>query len=310
MRARWLAALSLLFAVAFVSLGAALAVPSPPTPASASAQDRFQVVERENALTTAFQGYRILTSNYVDAPDASVLFKGGWDRVHASLKDAGLDLEVTAPADEATFRASMRLALQLSDGKLKPDDLALTAISGMARSLRDNHTAFIAPQYWTTVQTGRAVQLGFMSVRTMQGLMVYEVVPDQPAHKAGLHPGDVIIAVDGEALNSGVRAGSAREGVPITYKVMRGDAQVDVRIMPEQGKQPTVRSRMLPSGVAYLRIYSFFAATQQDAVRDYMKDLDAQMEALQRANPAGWVVDMRNNPGGNEFLAAYLSAWA
>jgi carboxyl-terminal processing protease len=249
----------------------------------------------------------MLTAHYVDVPDAAVLFKGGWDRVHASLQDAGLSLDVTTPTDEATFRAAMRLALQLSDGKLKPDDLAYTALTGMARSLRDNHTAFIGPQYWGTVQTGRAVQLGFMSVRNSQGLMVYEVIPDLPAAKGGLRSGDVIIAVDGQPLNNGVRTSSAREGVPITYKVLRGEEQAEVRIMPEQGRQATVRSRMLPEGVAYLRVYSFFAPAQPDSVRDYMRDLDAQMEALQRANPAGWVVDMRNNPGGNEYLAAYLS---
>src|SRR6476646_2844561 len=134
MRVRWLAALSLLFAVAFVSLGAVLDAPQTPTRiAAASPAERLQVVERENALTTAFQGYRTLTSNYVDVPDAAVLFKGAWDRVHASLQDAGLALDVATPTDEATFRAAMRLALQLADGKLKPDDLAFTAISGMAR---------------------------------------------------------------------------------------------------------------------------------------------------------------------------------
>ena len=307
MRARWLAALSLLFTVAFISLGAVLDAPRAATPVQASAQERLQVVERENALTATFQGYRTLAANYVDVPDAAVLFKGGWDRVHASLQDAGLTLDVATPTDEATFLAAMRLALQVSDGKLKPEDLAFTALAGMARSLRDNHTAFIGPQYWGTVQTGKAVQLGFMSIRNAQGLMVYEVIPDLPAAKAGLRPGDVITAVDGQALNNGVRAGLAREGVPITYKVLRGEEQAEVRVMPEQGRQPTVASRMLPEGVAYLRVYSFFAPSQPGSVRDYMRQLDAQMEALQRANPVGWVIDMRNNPGGNEFLAAYLA---
>jgi len=307
MRARWLAALSLLFAVAFVSLGAVLEAPRTATPALASAEERLQVVERENAITTAFQGYRILSNNYVDVPDESVVFKGAWDRVHTSLKDNGLELEVTPPTDETSFRAAMRLALQLCEGRIKPDELALTAISGMARSLRDNHTAFIGPQYWNTVQTGRAVQLGFYSVRNSQGLLVYEVIPDLPAAKAGLRAGDVIVAIDGQSLNSGVRAASAREGTPLSYRVLRGERDVEVTLMPEQGKQATIRSRMLPGGIAYLRIYSFFAPSQPDSVRDYMRELDAQMEALHKANPSGWVIDMRNNPGGNEFLAAYLS---
>jgi len=157
------------------------------------------------------------------------------------------------------------------------------------------------------VQTGRSVQLGFYSVRTSQGLLVYEVVPDLPASRGDLRQGDVILAIDGQPLNSGVRAGAAREGQLITYRVLRGDREVDVKITPETARQATVRSRMLPDGVAYLRVYSFFAPAQPDAVRDYMRDLDAQMEALQKANPSGWVIDMRNNPGGNEFLAAYLS---
>jgi len=177
----------------------------------------------------------------------------------------------------------------------------------MARSLRDNHTAFIGPQYWNTVQTGRAVQLGFYSLRNSQGLLVYEVIPDLPAAKADLRPGDVILAIDGQNLNSGVRTSPPREGVPLAYRVIRGDREVDITVTPEQGRQATVRSRMLPEGVAYLRVYSFFAAAQADSVRDYMRDLDAQMETLHKANPAGWVIDMRNNPGGNEYLAAYLS---
>jgi carboxyl-terminal processing protease len=307
MRARWLAALSLLLVAAVVSLGAVLEQPRVVAPAPASAQQVYETVERDNAVTTAFQGYRILQNNYVEVPDAAVVFKGAWDRVHASLKDAGVSLEVETPSDETTFRAAMKLALQQSAGKIPPNDLALTAIAGMARSLRDNHTAFIAPQFWNTVQTGRSVQLGFYSVRASQGLLVYEIIPDLPASKADLRPGDVITAIDGQALNSGVRAGSAREGVPITYRVLRGDRDVEVRIMPETVKQATVRSRMLPEGVAYLRIYSFFAPSQPDAVRDYMRELDAQMEALHKNNPSGWVIDMRNNPGGNEFLAAYLS---
>src|SRR5262245_51382014 len=183
MRARWLAALSLLLAVSFVSLGAVLDAPSRPAPAQASAEERLQVVERENAITTTFQGYRLLYQNYVDVPDAAVLFKGAWDRIQGSLRDANLSIEVATPTDEATFRAAMRLALQTSDGKLKPEDLAFVAISGMARSLRDNHTAFIGPQSWSTVQTGKSVQLGFISIRSVQGLMVSEVIPDLPAAK-------------------------------------------------------------------------------------------------------------------------------
>src|SRR6185436_2274709 len=130
---------------------------------------------------------------------------------------------------------AMRLALQLSEGRIKPDELALTAIAGMARSLRDNHTAFIGPQYWNTVQTGRAVQLGFYSVRNPQGLLVYEVIPDLPAAKAGLRPGDLIVAIDGQNLNSGVRTSSAREGVPLAYRVVRGDREVEITVTPEQG---------------------------------------------------------------------------
>jgi C-terminal peptidase prc len=307
MRARWLAALSLLFAVSFVSLGAVLAPERPIATPQAPAEARYEAVQRENAITTAFQGYRTLHTHYVEVPDPAVLFKGGWERVQASLKDAGVEVNVATPTDEATFRPALRLALEASDGRIEPDDLAMAAIAGMARSLRDNHTAFIAPRSWTTVQTGRAVQLGFYSVRTPQGLMIYEVIPDLPASKGDLRAGDVIVAIDGQTLSGGIRAGSAREGVRITYRVMRGDREVDVSILPETAKQPTIRTRMLPDGVAYLRVYSFFAPSQQDAVRDYMRDLDAQMEALQRQNPSGWVIDLRNNPGGNEFLAAYLS---
>ncbi|HEY7268215.1 MAG TPA: S41 family peptidase [Dehalococcoidia bacterium] len=308
MRARWLAGLSLLLAVLFVSLGAVLEAPRAATPALASVTDRYDAVQRENALTTAFQGYRTLHTNYVDVPDPAVVFKGAWERVQASLRDAGVEVNAFAPSDEATFRGAFRIALQASQGKVRPDDLAMAAITGMARSLRDNHTAFIGPQYWNTVQTGRAVQLGFYSVRGSSGLMVFDVVPDMPAARAGLRPGDVILAVNGQSLSNSARVSSAREGVPLTYRVLRGGSETELTLTPETMKQPAVRSRLLPDGVAYLRVYSFFASSQPDAVRDYMRDLDNQLESLQRQSPRGWVVDMRNNPGGNEYLAAYLAA--
>src|SRR5262245_52173235 len=132
MRARWLAALSLLFVALFVSLGVVIAPAPTVAPSIASADDRYEAVQRENAVTTAFQGYRTLQTNYVDVPDPAVVFKGAWDRIQASLKDAGVDVNVTTPSDEQTFRAALRLALETSDGKIKPDDLASAAITGMA----------------------------------------------------------------------------------------------------------------------------------------------------------------------------------
>jgi carboxyl-terminal processing protease len=64
---------------------------------------------------------------------------------------------------------------------------------------------------------------------------------------------------------------------------------------------------LLQGDIAYLRVYSFFTLPGGDGTREYLQELDKQIDMLRAAKPAGWLLDMRNNRGGSEGLAAYLA---
>src|SRR5581483_1213215 len=102
-----------------------------------------------------------------------------------------------------------------------------------------------------------------------------------------------------------------KAGVTATYTVDRDGNTILVPVRPDNASMLTTRAQILDGDIAYLRVYSFFTAqsdnSSRDYYREYIRDLDKEIETLKAAKPAGWLLDMRNNPGGNEGLAAYLT---
>jgi carboxyl-terminal processing protease len=130
-------------------------------------------------------------------------------------------------------------------------------------------------------------------------VVVVAPVAGSPAERAGVRAGDLLLAIDGEALVPGVldeaiermrgQAGSTvrlaigRDGEPepLQFELERSDVEVG-----------TVRAARLPGGMhGYVRITHFNDATP--------RDLRRQLSDLQAAGPLhGLVLDLRSNPGG------------
>jgi len=180
------------------------------------------------------------------------------------------------------------------------------AIKGMLEAVGDPHTVFLDPQHSELTDAelrgsfeGIGVQVDLVDNR----LRVVAPLDGSPGEKAGLRPGDLIVQVDGrdlkglnltEAVNlirgprgSTVRLLVQREGwaQPRPIEVVRSDIKLE-----------SVRSRMLDSGIAYVRISTFANTTA--------RDLQAPLERLLQARPKGLVLDLRSNPGG--YLQAAL----
>ncbi len=137
--------------------------------------------------------------------------------------------------------------------------------------------------------------------RPDRSLLVVSPIDGTPAHRAGLRAGDVIIAIDGQALASEGADAASRElrgpsgsQVVVTYQRTGEPVPRDVVLTRETIRITSVSSRVLEPGYGYLRIANFQTDTGPQVLRQ-VRALNAKSEGGQLA---GLVLDLRSNPGG------------
>jgi carboxyl-terminal processing protease len=137
--------------------------------------------------------------------------------------------------------------------------------------------------------------------RPDRSLLVVAPIDGTPAQRAGLRAGDVIIAIDGQALASEGADAASRElrgpagsQVTVTFLRMGDAAPRDLVMTRETIRITSVSSRLLEPGYGYLRIANFQSDTGPQVLRQ-LRALNAQAEGGQLA---GLVLDLRSNPGG------------
>ncbi len=187
----------------------------------------------------------------------------------------------------------------------RPDDGMLidAAINGMLSAL-DPHSAYLNPKNFRDMQVQTKGEFGGLGIEvTMeQGSGVVKVVSpidDTPAAKAGLMANDLITHLDGEqivglTLEQAVEKMRGPVNTPITLTVVRRgrDDPFDVRIVRDVIRINAVKAR-LEGDIVYVKISTFNEQTHANLV----KQVDALKKQLGKA-PRGFIVDLRNNPGG------------
>jgi carboxyl-terminal processing protease len=187
----------------------------------------------------------------------------------------------------------------------KPDDSRLVegAINGMISSL-DPHSRYMNAKGWTIMQeTTRGEFGGFGMEVTMEDGLVKVVAPidDTPAAKAGIMSGDLITQIDDEAIQGLTldEAVSKMKGPPnskarLTIIRKGSDKPINISIMRENIRVRPVRYHTSGGDIGYIRISSFDELTT-DSLR---KAIVAIAKEIPSEKLAGYVVDLRNNPGG------------
>jgi carboxyl-terminal processing protease len=182
--------------------------------------------------------------------------------------------------------------------------LMQSAVRGLLLDL-DPHSAYLerrdAREFDEQTQgayVGVGVELMTMPDRTLK---VVAPIDDTPAARAGLKPGDLIIAIDGKPIAAGEEdneeAGSGplrgAAGTKVVLKVVREGTPkpFDVPLVRERIRIASVRSRMLEPGYGYVRVATF----QADTAADFSRALD-KLQAGGKLR--GLVIDLRSNPGG------------
>ena len=186
----------------------------------------------------------------------------------------------------------------------KPDDSKLIegAVNGMLNGL-DPHSSYLDPKNFRDMQIQTRGEFGGLGIEvTMEDGLIKVVAPidDTPAAKAGIRAGDVITHLDDEAvqgltLNQAVEKMRGAPNTKITLKVMRKgvDKPLDIAIVRDVILVRPVRSKV-EDDIGYIRITQFNDQTTE-GLKKAIKDLTDQIPADKLK---GFVLDLRNNPGG------------
>ncbi len=184
--------------------------------------------------------------------------------------------------------------------EVSDEDLIKAAINGMLSSL-DPHSSYLDEKGRARLDVDTRGEFGGLGIEvTMEGGYVKVVSPidDTPAAKAGLQPNDLIIALDGKsvrgmALADAVERMRGKVGEKIVLTVRRGDGTpFDVDVVRDVIKISPVRSHA-EGKIGYVRITSFSRQTEPNLV----KAVDA-LKAEIGEDIQGFILDLRNNPGG------------
>lgn len=184
-------------------------------------------------------------------------------------------------------------------------ELIEAAMVGMLQSL-DPHSAYMPPKNFEDMKVQTKGEFGGLGIEvTMERGLVKVVAPiaDTPAERAGILTNDLIARLDGEdvlglTLSDAVDIMRGKIGTKITLTVLREGEEdpLEIDIIRDIIEIKAVRYRAEgPDGqIAYIRLTTFNENTTKN-LRKAMAELSA---SAGKGKFAGYILDLRNNPGG------------
>jgi len=236
-------------------------------------------------------------------------FRKGWKAMVAGFTMALLIIsgggrhEVTAVEDSyerlKVFTEVLSLIQANYVDETKPRDLIYGGIKGMLETL-DPHSSFLSPDIFKEMQVETQGSFGGLGIEiTVKDRQLTVVAPIEgtPADRAGLHPADRIVKIDGNptkdmTLIEAVKKLRGPKGTSVTLTILREESPgpFDLTLVREVIEVKSVRAKDLGDGIAYIRIASFQERTG--------KDLLKAIEQFQKNGISALVLDLRNDPGG------------
>jgi carboxyl-terminal processing protease len=170
----------------------------------------------------------------------------------------------------------------------------------MVSSLGDQHTSYMDPDTYTQANSsieGSYDGIGAWVDTTGDYLTIVSPMSGSPAEEAGLKPGDMVIAIDGEDMTGidgdlVIRKVLGEAGTTVELTILReGEAEpLKFQVTRAHITVPSVEGEMLENNIGYIHIFTFSVNTTPE-LRSTLKDLLDQ-------GAEGFVVDFRNNGGG------------
>jgi carboxyl-terminal processing protease len=167
----------------------------------------------------------------------------------------------------------------------------------------DPHSAYLNPKHFRDMQVQTRGEFGGLGIEvTMENGVVKVVSPieDTPAAKAGIQSGDLITGLDKEqiqglTLQEAVEKMRGPVNSPITLTIVRNGVEdpFDVKVTRDVIHINPVKYSAEGDDVGYIRVTTFneqTTANMQKAIEDLKKQLGPKLK--------GYIIDLRNNPGG------------
>jgi carboxyl-terminal processing protease len=187
----------------------------------------------------------------------------------------------------------------------KPDDKKLieTAINGMLAGL-DPHSSYMDAKSFRDMQVQTRGEFGGLGIEvTMEDGLIKVVAPidDTPASKAGILANDIIVKLDDEqvqgmTLNQAVEKmrGPVNSKIKLTIVRKGAEKPIEVTITRDVIHVRSVRSHVEGDDIGYIRITQFSEQTS-DGLKKAIADIKAKVS---NDKLKGYILDLRNNPGG------------
>ena len=174
------------------------------------------------------------------------------------------------------------------------------AINGVLQSL-DPYSAYMSPEMFDEMQTETSGQFGGLGIEVSMEYGVVKVISpidNSPASRVGVKAGDYIvkindIQVQGKTLTEAVELMRGPVGSDIEITVRRKGVKKSIiyTITREIIKIESVKSKYIDDGIGYLRLTAF-NENSGDQIKSKIKEFNKKKDLK------GYILDLRNNPGG------------
>ena len=243
------------------------------------------MVRSRVVLVSILAGIAIGATGVALAPFATAAMQSG--------EPAGSDIALLAGVIQLVNRAYVH--------PIGSDELTKDALKGMLTRL-DPHSDYMDEQEFKRSQADMAGSFGGLGMEISEQNEIPKVVSPidgTPAARAGLEPGDQIVLINhsstqGVNLSQVVSLLRGDPGTTVTVTILRGKQEpFDVTLTREIIKVNSVKSKLEPDGIGYIRISQFGGDTSdgfKKAITDLNHDANGHIKGL--------VIDLRDDPGG------------
>jgi len=179
-------------------------------------------------------------------------------------------------------------------------DIMDSAINGLLQSL-DPYSAYMSPDIFEESQTETSGKFGGLGIEvSMESGVVKVITPmdDTPASRAGIKAGDYIVRIDGNQVRGltlmqavNLMRGPVGASIEITVR-RKGLSKAKIfKIVRELIKITSVKARIINSKIGYLRLTAF-NENSSSQLKEEINNFKKNKKLI------GYILDLRNNPGG------------
>jgi carboxyl-terminal processing protease len=202
--------------------------------------------------------------------------------------------------EKITTAANLAVQKEKKKGVTDEDELLNAGLTALVKALRDEHSSYLTPtvnKRLTQDLSGSFFGVGFTlrKDKKTDRPKVVSVIKGSPSDKAGVKSNDIVMSVDGKStkgqpLDAVVLRIRGEKGTKVNLKIQREGKPLEFNITRQKINIPDFESEIVDGNIGMLRLFEFNEGVSEK-VRQAVKD-------MQNKGVKGFILDLRDNPGG------------